>query len=552
MNWRHTCVMAAALGVSASACMKEGQVGTENAVVTQQQFLEGVPSDTPYIAASVQPAPLAQILPWLQTLDDAAVPSAERIDEMIADPETSPRKKRALALLEELTGHFTPEGLQELGFSPEPRFAVYGIGLLPAVRFEIEDATKVGALLERVEARAGVTRTTKTLGGQEYWTVPGLRHNRVIVGAFKGDQLLVGVTTPAAQETFVANLLGHTGPLESLDEDRLVDAAKKWELEQFAVGWIDVARVAQIIVEPKDDLNGEIWKTFKRSKKPITEACRTETLSIAAKVPRFVFGAKNWSPSSVSGGAAIEVNYEMLSALHAAKTGAPLVNTAVADNATGVAGFAFDLGTVMDTMRAGAKQIADNPFQCKWYKGINKGAKALSSRWTILPPNLADVNGASLVVRDISPKDPEGPKHDVNVDAVAAVASANPVELFDFVKSFNVDLTEVDVMPSAKSVALPPDARGLEKLETPMVFLQPEYIALTSGADWNEDVFADTGLQDAPFFFLNYDAERLAQRFGYDNHRPFLNALRGRTAVQLDPTPSGVSLSWQHDRETGD
>ena len=44
-----------------------------------------------------------------------------------------------------LPGNFSvsKKSAMELGFSSSPRFALYGIGLLPAVRVEIDDPRKV-------------------------------------------------------------------------------------------------------------------------------------------------------------------------------------------------------------------------------------------------------------------------------------------------------------------------------------------------------------------------------------------------------------------------
>ena len=174
------------------------------------------------------------------------MPTPERIQELLDDPETKPRKRRALALLAELTGHFTPDGLEELGFSSSPRFALYGIGLLPAVRVEIDDPRKVGEFLARVGERSGVESTKKQVGGQDYWTVPSVRHNRTIVLTIQDNRLLAGVTTPDAEER-VRRPPPRQRPKssESLPDDQVRATAKDWGFQNYSVGYVDFMRLAE-------------------------------------------------------------------------------------------------------------------------------------------------------------------------------------------------------------------------------------------------------------------------------------------------------------------
>lgn len=543
----------AAIAVSLVACGKEPPVaGNPSPVVTQSRFLDGIPADTPYVAAAVDPAPLADILPWLQTLDDAATPSAERLDELLADPDLRPRKRRGLAILAELTGRLTPDGLRSLGFSASPRAVVYGIGVLPAVRIEIEDRAKVAAFLARIGERAGIESTSKQLDGEEYWTFPGVRDNRTVVIALRDKMLLAGVATPESESLFVEHLLGDVN-VESMGDDDLRTLAASWGLANYSVGYLDLVRLAEGFFDPSAGLNADVWRKVDRRERNISERCKTETMSLVKSVPRFVFGSESWAPASLSFGGGIELRGELTTQLAATKTGAPLTGSTMTQDAHGVAGFGFQLGEVVQIVRDRAAAIDEQPFACEWYAGVNKAAGALASRWSMLPPAVAQIDGGTLLVRDLRRPTAADAPQPLEIDAVVALSTSTPVALFDFVKAFNNDVYPLHLSANGKPIALP-STRGLDRLQQPEVVAQPGALAVTSGT-WSGDELSAATLerQPAPFLFLSYDAEKIAERLDLgDAGRPLQHALRGTSRIEVEPTPRGLQVRSVYTREIGE
>ena len=72
-----------------------------------------------------------------------------------------PEEKIARALAEELSGKISKAGFAELGVSTSPRWALYGVGLLPVVRVSLADAGKFKAMIGRIEAKSGQKAPTK-------------------------------------------------------------------------------------------------------------------------------------------------------------------------------------------------------------------------------------------------------------------------------------------------------------------------------------------------------------------------------------------------------
>jgi hypothetical protein len=69
----------------------------------------------------------------------------------------------------EIRGKLSLEGLQTLGFDLDARSVIYGLGLLPAMRVHMKDATALRATIDRIQAASGVQFPVANLGGQDYW-----------------------------------------------------------------------------------------------------------------------------------------------------------------------------------------------------------------------------------------------------------------------------------------------------------------------------------------------------------------------------------------------
>lgn len=542
-----------ALAVSVSACGKDTPSGeAAPALQTQTHLLEAVPADTPYLVSAVEPAPLAEILPWLRTLDDAAMPTPEEFEALFADPDLKPRKRRMLALLQELTGHFTPAGLEELGFSATPRFALYGIGVLPAMRLDVQDPAKVRDFLSRWATRAGVSGEQREFAGQTYWSYPSLRGNRSIVVAFVGDQLVAGVAPREAEPVFVAELFNDT-PARSLDPSAVAADGAAAGLAPYSIGWIDLPRLAEALLRPEPGAHTELWKTLRIAKRDISETCRTETFGLARNVPRIAFGSQDWSPSSVSMRMAVRVDDALPSKLDLTRTGAPLVGTPATDGAIGYAGFSFDLAAMTAAVRERAAQVVAQPFACEWYEPLNRAARVVGSPAFAPPGALGKVTGGTMLVRDLRVEDREDrARPAVTADALLALATSQPTDVFDFLKVMHPATSQMEIEPDGLFRDLPADLAA--RVEAPAVIAHPNALTITTGLAARELVATSyVSASPAPYFFVWYDGLRIMEKFGLDDGELAVrNAVRGQSRFELDPSPAGFELRATFVRETAD
>ena len=141
----------AALGLAACSKDKE-EAPAASALSSNDTILRYIPADTPYVLASVEPLPdelmdkieprVDEILQSYQTVLREIV--AAKQQEMSDEQRESEEAQRMAAVIDELAGLLSLEGLRGAGLGRDAAGAIYGNGLLPVVRFELTD----GALFD--------------------------------------------------------------------------------------------------------------------------------------------------------------------------------------------------------------------------------------------------------------------------------------------------------------------------------------------------------------------------------------------------------------------
>ena len=145
-------------------------------------LFEHIPVDTPYVFASFEPIPPEY---WHHTFAQLG-PAVQDVLRRVASDNSGP-SPAARALFSELGADLSAAGLERLGLSPSPRFAIYGLGPMPVVRLEISDAARLTATIERIGARVGAGFERRAASGRTYWVVdePMASDHRPLVAVFE-------------------------------------------------------------------------------------------------------------------------------------------------------------------------------------------------------------------------------------------------------------------------------------------------------------------------------------------------------------------------------
>lgn len=555
--------------VALSACGKkdkrpDDQLATARAPV----FLAAVPADTPYVFAGVEPMPLGPMFQWIEAWSSVLGENTEALEAAIDDEYTDPGTKALAALIVEMTNNMSREGFERLGFSVAPRFALYGIGVLPAFKIDVADEEKVRALIQRVESRSGLKPTAEKVGEREFWTYEW-GGDGFLAMALSDGQLTVGYTPRSAAKAYIGYLVGAERPEKSLEtDDKLSRIAKVWGFKRFGVGYVDLARFAQIIVDPQPGLNDTIFKAVEPEPETFSEVCRSEMMRLVGYAPRVVFGYEDWSVSAATFGAALELSGPLGKELAAARTPAPLAKAPVLESSALYVTAGFDVGKVIGAVRTRAVELRDNPFQCDQLASLNQTAGEVAVASTaFVSPMISNIRGVTAAVTNLRtqatagpsaqvPPDPQvnpddvgpyggEPMNDVRIEGFVSVATADPVSLFDFLKSTQQELSELAVQPDGVPVAVPA-VQGFEMLEEAKLVMTPQTLTLTSGEGVIETVAPELETQDTakgPFLAIGYDFRKLAEQFGDDpDVASLLKTFWGQTVLAIEPRDSGIYM----------
>ncbi|HEX3760987.1 MAG TPA: hypothetical protein VHW23_19970, partial [Kofleriaceae bacterium] len=290
-----------------------------------------IPADTPYLLASLEGPPTelwARMKPAFQPLIDkaAATWQAKRSQSDGDGPD-----KLLDAVLSEMDGKWSQAGIESLGFSAQPRFAIYGLGLQPVVvRMAVKDGKAVRATIERIAAKAGKQLPPALAqGGRSYWQhadgdgttiVISIADNELIAAVGKADDvaaklgLILGVDKPArnmADGALVKQLMGRHGFGGQL------------------IGFADTRQLA--------------GKAVEAAGAPPSPACTGELDRLSAKLPHLVFGYSELSASRLAGGFVVEMAPELVTEMRALKTEIPGLGAALSGHPLFALAAAIDL-----------------------------------------------------------------------------------------------------------------------------------------------------------------------------------------------------------------
>jgi len=265
----------------------KSRVGPELPIHLDAVF-DAIPSDTPYYWVSIADSNRRELSVNLDDWSNLYESFANAIQDTLRREEV-PFGKLLSGFLDALRGRFDAEGLAELGMLPTPKFALYGIGAFPALRFELADAKRFDALLDRIEAETA--QTSESLEIDE-WTFRVFRAD--------GWSLAVVITPNEASMMLAPNvvladllpiLVGRERRVDSIgDTDELQALTERMDGGASAMSFfsIDLLGLASAIAGV--DKKGLVAQTLDQWGVPILSAdCTKDFLRLAKIVPRIYY-----------------------------------------------------------------------------------------------------------------------------------------------------------------------------------------------------------------------------------------------------------------------
>lgn len=446
-----------------------------------------VPADTPYLIASVDALPGELVARMQQALAPMA--------GMVARGWNKARSESRLldAILAELDGKWSRAGIESLGLSAEPRFAIYGLGLQPVVaRIAIKDHRVLQATIERVAAKAGeALPAMETRDGRGYWKI--VKDEASFVIALADHELIAAAGKPADVDARLGLILGVDKPAQSMaDGAEVKQLMARHGFGGQAIAFADTRRITSKAL----DIAGVTP----------SPACKGAIDRLTAVMPRVVFGYGELSASKVSGGLVFELAPEAVAALRAIKAEFPGLSQALAGRPMFAAVVGADVAKAQQLGGAAAGGIQQFGAACELgtlVDGAERVARGLSQP---LPAPFAAIVGAAMVVDQLTFA--AGTQRPENVEGVVLVASRDAHALFDQAGA---------LAPPVKSFGITADGKLHDVSAEGLPFavaagVGERLIVLTTGAQRRASaeklLAAKTGVQ-APLFALIYRVDKL-------------------------------------------
>ncbi|MBS1119142.1 MAG: hypothetical protein H6Q90_1370 [Deltaproteobacteria bacterium] len=390
------------LVVGVAACKKDS-VGSDQPLPTEFKpkpadvdtsklkaptLFASIPSDTPYVVAAFEAVPLDYYAKMKAALGPTFQKSFTQIRAMEADG-LSTKPGMLEAVMTELDGKWNQAGLESLGFSATPRFALYGLGIVPAVfRLEVKDDKAVLATIERIAKKADQTLPAlETRDGRSFWRFAQRKADLVV--AFADNQLIVAIGPAASIDAKLPLILGIEKPAQNMaDGKALGEVMKKHGFGPHLIGYADSRLLATQAM------------TF-AGMQP-SAACTSELDRVTAMAPRLVVGYSELSVKRATGGMVLELAPDLLKMVEALRTDVPGLGVAMSDEPLAAFGGGVDLAGGQKLGLMIATTVGKLGDACQWSHVQQSAEEMRASLGKPLPAEITSVRGGILAIQSVS------------------------------------------------------------------------------------------------------------------------------------------------------
>ncbi|MCP1313544.1 MULTISPECIES: hypothetical protein [unclassified Halomonas] len=452
--------------------------GSSDETPESLSMLDYIPADSPYFMAARETLPEQEVFDFYQRsmiFDGTFGEELDTVREM-REASDSDEERALLSLViamgEELEGVETLDDLHAKGLSISPQTALYGLGMLPVLRFELEDGAAFRETLERVLARAELEPQVATTDGIDYWVL-NPQGDLAVIMSIVDEQALLALVPRAPSDELMALVLGKTLPENSLeDSGELAEIESRHGFTPYGAGQIHTARVLDELGSPTHAGTRALMEAI--DKKPLDlSSCQADIDRITARLPGVAMGARAYDLQGRSEfNVILETDDEIVGDLRRLLTPVPGLGER---NGLASMGVGLQLPALLENVQLYARQMREDPFGCDELQALNStwdDANAMLSNPVamMIAPSLSGINLRldRLYVERGMPA----------ATGLLTLASPNPMTLVQTAGSFLPELAELKLVPGGEakrveSFLLPP--------ETPDVFAAMSNSALAVG-----------------------------------------------------------------------
>lgn len=502
-------LLVAALVVSAVGC-KSSSPSKKDEPLTDTgskvpAFFEEIPAETFYVYSGLEPVPKAVVESTLEQYGDSLATFLGRAAKGMGSGSLP------AALHDEIDGELDPERWQELGFSLEPRFALYGVGAVPIFRMELGDTEAFERMLGRIESKAEVDVRIKESKGEQYRLYGSEEvHVPVVV---RDGAVVVSLYDPELEDVLLPYVLGRAKPDRSLADARhLRNLVRRYDYEEYLLGYHDLRGMIRAFtgVDTPREATESVMQATEISLASPSEACRSEIAQVADVAPRLVFGTTEFTAERVRTELGLELQEKYAEELAATVGPVPALDSSLFERSMLAVAMGLDMERVIGMLRTHARSIADEPYECEDLAPINRMARRFRNR--PLPTVLTQLRGAALMLDGLAFGEGFIP---TELNAVAMARMDNPKALIGRLQPLITGMMQVEIEDDGVPVPLEKLDRQSSVIESPHVAQRDKTLAFSVGVGMQDEMAT---LLEQPLaepsqtaFAVRYDLEKLSE-----------------------------------------
>jgi hypothetical protein len=397
MSVRSRSLVVLVVMVALAACKKEGGGDTMDLPAEMKPhpaqvdpsrlavpaLFASVPADTPYLVASLEAVPPELWDRMKQAFQPLIAMAAAKWQEQQGKNEVVD------AMLSEMDGKWSQAGLESLGLSAQPRFAIYGLGLQPVVvRMAVKDGKAVQATIERVVTKAGKQVTPPmTRDGHSYWQ-RAVSDDTSLVFSIANNEMVLAFGKTADVEAKLGLILGIDKPAKNMADGALVK--QLMARHGFGGQLITFADTRQLV--------GKVIEAVGATPSP---ECTGEIDRLSAKLPHLVFGYSELSGSKVAGGMVLEMAPDLVTEMRGLRTEVPGLGAALSGHPMMAFAAGVDLAKAQQLGVAAAGNLQKLGTACGLEPLVAGAAEMVRGLSRPLPDPVGRISGGAIVINDL-------------------------------------------------------------------------------------------------------------------------------------------------------
>ncbi len=513
MKFTHTLTLIASATLFLTAC---GQDSGQTAVAVKANtnpLLAYVPTDTPYVFAALEPAPeevtdayLSRFQPIIDVLSKQA--TKFKTDFESGGYAGNEMATLAAAVLDELGGNISTDGLERLGISLQAHQVFYGMGVFPVIRFELSDAQALQDAIARIETKMEFNLPVRQWQGQAFWRFSENDARTGLYIAILDRQLAISLFPANAEAALLPAFLGQDMPAQSMASTNALAVLNSQKgYTGYGSGILDLQVLANELLLPESATNTYLGADAHINLESFDAICREEVREIITHTPRITAGITKLSNTEIALRYQLDVESTLAGTLAGLVSNTP---PAASGEQLLTASLALKIGKLRGFLLDKANSFVAAPFQCKLFDELNHGAEQLAQQLNIpMPPMVNNLMGVRVSVDDFDwdTSQPQG-------KGLVAIHVDKP-EMFVGMASMVVPgFDELDLANQSEPVRIPTSLLYMRDIDV-FALMTDDAIGASvgeQGRDRLASFMRDDSDNNGVFFSVSYDSDLYMKR----------------------------------------